>query len=101
MAAILLLFLFSQLQITTQGIILAMLSGGIASGLGYTIWYSALRNLSSTQAAVLQLLVPVIAALGGVIFMAEVMTYRLALSGAMILGGILLVVLAKARLSRG
>lgn len=95
MAAVLLLAMISQLQLSVQGVVLAMLSGGIASGVGYTIWYSALRNLSSTQAAVLQLLVPVIAAFGGVIFMAEAITNRLLLSGVMILGGILLVVLGR------
>lgn len=100
MAAVLLLFMFQQVQLSLQGVGLAMLSGGIASGVGYTIWYSALRSISSTQAAVLQLLVPVIAALGGVIFMAEAITNRLMLSGGMILGGILLVVLGRYYVSK-
>jgi len=77
---------------TTEGILLAALSGGIASGIGYTIWYVALGGLSAIQAAVVQLLVPVIAALGGVIFLSEKITLRLTLSGIMILGGILMVV---------
>ena len=72
-----------------------MLSGGIASGVGYTIWYSALGGLSAIQAAVVQLTVPVIAAFGGVIFMSESFTLRLTLSSLMILGGILLVVLGR------
>lgn len=50
---------------STEGILLAVLSGGIMSGIGYTIWYIALGGLSATQAAVVQLLVPVIAASGG------------------------------------
>ena len=77
---------------TTDGILLAALSGGIASGIGYTIWYVALGGLSAIQAAVVQLLVPIIAALGGVIFLSEKITLRLTLSGIMILGGILMVV---------
>ncbi|WP_245929623.1 DMT family transporter [Leucothrix pacifica] len=100
MAIVLFVLMLSQLQLTAQGVLLAMLSGGIASGVGYTIWYSALRGLSSTQAAVLQLLVPVIAAVGGVIFMQEAITSRLLLSGVMILGGILLVVLGRYYLSQ-
>ena len=81
-----------------NGIVLAVLSGGVASGIGYTIWYMALGGLSATQAAVVQLLVPVIAALGGVVFLAEGITLRLSLSGLMILGGILLVFLGRAYL---
>jgi len=74
---------------------LAILSGGIASGIGYTIWYIALGGLSSTQAAVVQLSVPVIAGLGGVIFISEKISLRLTISTLLILGGILLVVLGK------
>jgi len=77
---------------STEGIYLAVLSGGIMSGIGYTIWYIALGGLSATQAAVVQLLVPVIAASGGVIFLSEKITLRLTLSAIMILGGILMVV---------
>jgi len=78
-----------------DGIWLALLSGGITSGIGYTIWYIALGGLSSTQAAVLQLSVPVIAALGGVVFVAEAITFRLAVSAAITLGGILVVILGR------
>jgi drug/metabolite transporter (DMT)-like permease len=81
-----------NIHVSQKGIVLAILSGAIASGIGYTIWYAALRGLSATQAAVVQLLVPVIAAVGGVIFVSEVITSRLQLSSVMILGGILLVV---------
>jgi len=72
---------------STEGIVLAILSGAIASGSGYTIWYIALGGLSATQAAVVQLLVPVIAALGGVIFVSESITLRLTISALMIVGG--------------
>jgi len=78
-----------------EGILFAALSGGIASGIGYTIWYIALGGLSATQAAVVQLLVPVIAALGGVIFVSEIVTLRLIVSATIILGGILMVVLGR------
>ena len=77
---------------STDGILLAFLSGAITSGIGYTIWYIALAGLSSTQAAVLQLSVPVIAALGGVVFVSESITFRLMISAALVLGGILLVI---------
>ncbi|MDH5648984.1 MAG: DMT family transporter [Gammaproteobacteria bacterium] len=80
---------------SVEGILLAVLSGAIASGIGYTIWYAALAGLTATQATVVQLSVPVIAALGGVVFVSEVITPRLALSGAMILGGISLVILGR------
>jgi drug/metabolite transporter (DMT)-like permease len=77
---------------SSEGIVLALLSGGITSGIGYTIWYIALGGLSSTQAAVLQLSVPVIAALGGVLFVSEAITLRLIISATMVLGGIVMVV---------
>ena len=94
------LLTFQNIHLSAQGILLAVLSGGIASGIGYAIWYVALAGLSSTQAAVVQLFVPVIAALGGVIFVSEPITSRLLLSGMMILGGILLVVVGRYYCSR-
>lgn len=90
--AVLAIITIQDLHFTTQGVLLAALSGGIASGIGYTIWYIALGGLSAIQAAVVQLLVPVIAALGGVIFVSEKITLRLTLSSVLILGGILMVV---------
>jgi drug/metabolite transporter (DMT)-like permease len=84
-----------EAQYSTEGILLAVVSGAIASGIGYTIWYAALGGISTTQAAVVQLSVPVIAALGGVVFSAETITWRMTSSGALILGGILLVVLGR------
>ena len=86
---------FDNISYSYEGIVLALISGGVTSGIGYTIWYIALGGLSSTQAAVLQLSVPVIAALGGVIFVSEAITFRLTISAAMVLGGILIVVLGK------
>jgi drug/metabolite transporter (DMT)-like permease len=89
------LFSLPHAHFSTHGVVLAILSGGIASGIGYTIWYIALGGLTATQAAVVQLFVPVIAAFGGVIFVAEPITLRLTLAGLLILGGILLVVLGR------
>ena len=86
---------FKNISYSSEGILLALLSGGITSGIGYTIWYIVLGGLSSTQAAVLQLTIPVIAALGGVIFVSEAITFRLTISATMVLGGILIVVLGK------
>ncbi len=93
--ALIQLLIMKNTHLSSTGIILAILSGAIASGVGYSIWYSALPNLSVVLSAVLQLLVPVIAALGGVLLVNELITQRLLLSALMILGGILLVIIAK------
>jgi len=92
---ILVLFLVSLggARYSAAGIGYAALSGAVTSGLGYTVWYYALRGLNATRAAVVQLSVPVIAALGGVVWVGETISLRLALSGLLILGGILLVIL--------
>lgn len=76
---------------TPRGLILAIVSGAITSGIGYVIWYVALRGLTATRAASVQLTVPVIAALGGVLFMSEAISLRLAIATATILGGVALV----------
>jgi drug/metabolite transporter (DMT)-like permease len=73
-----------------EGALLAVLSGALASGLGYVAWYAALDGLSVTRAATLQLAVPVLAAVGGVAFLAERITPRLVVSAALILGGVAL-----------
>jgi drug/metabolite transporter (DMT)-like permease len=75
----------------SRGLALAVISGAVASGLGYVIWYSALRGLSATSAATVQLSVPVIAAFGGVLFLSEAVTPRLLVASAAILGGIAIV----------
>lgn len=77
---------------SSEGILLAVSSGAIASGVGYAIWYTALRGLTSTQAALAQLLVPVLAALGGVLLLGETATPRLFLSGALTMAGLWLAV---------
>lgn len=86
------ILLVGDIYLTSEGVLLAVLSGAIASGVGYAIWYRALSGLSAIQAAVLQLLVPVIAALGGVIFTDEVISLRLMIASLFVLGGIMLVV---------
>ena len=92
---ILLVITLQYSNMSQEGVILAMLSGGITSGVGYTIWYAALEGLSAIQAAVVQLLVPVIATFGGVIFADEMFTFRLVLSSVLILCGVLIVILGK------
>ncbi len=78
-------------ELSQPGIILAILSGAIASGVGYTSWYMAVRNLATVKASVVQLLVPILAALGGILFAGEVISLRLIISSLLILGGIILV----------
>ncbi len=74
------------------GVAYALASGALASGIGYAIWYSALPGLAATTAATVQLSVPVLAALGGILFLGETLTLRLVVTSAAILGGIALVI---------
>ncbi|MBB1487627.1 DMT family transporter [Oceanospirillum sediminis] len=84
--------LWQGAEMTPKGFLLALISGAITSGLGYVLWYRVLRLFTATQAGVLQLLVPVIAAMGGVIFVAEPVTINLVIASVAILGGITLVI---------
>jgi drug/metabolite transporter (DMT)-like permease len=84
----------------TAGIALAIASGALTSGLGYVIWYAALRGLSALQAASVQLSVPVIAAVGGTLWLDEAFTARLLAAVVAILGGIALVLTDRARKRR-
>lgn len=77
------------------GLIYAVLSGAVTSGLGYVLWYAALPALSATSAATIQLCVPAIAALGGAVLLAEPITARLLIASAAILGGIALTIRKK------
>jgi len=86
---------FDNVQISNQGILLAMVSGAVTSGLGYAIWYSALAGLTVTQAAIVQLTVPIIAAFGGVLFSGEVINIQLILSLMLVLGGVLAVTIGR------
>lgn len=79
-------------RVTPAGVLLAVASGALASGLGYAAWYAALRGLSATRAALVQLSVPPLAALGAVAFLGEALSLRLLLAAAAVLGGIALAV---------
>ena len=92
---VLLVVTLSSFSLTPYGVGLAVASGAITSGLGYAIWYAALPSLTTTQAAVIQLFVPVIAAFGGTLFANEAITLRLTIAAALVLGGIMLVIMAK------
>jgi drug/metabolite transporter (DMT)-like permease len=95
MVILLRLITYNNIHVSTQGILLAILSGAIASGVGYVIWYAALHGLTTTRAAIVQLSVPMIAAWGGVLFLSEHVSVRLLLAGGLILGGIGLSVLSR------
>jgi len=90
-AGLSLLFL-SLARADVQGVVYAIASGALTSGVGYAIWYAALRGLTATGAATVQLSVPVIAAIGGVLLLGEPITLRLLAASAAILGGIALVI---------
>ncbi len=89
------LFFLPQIHLSQRGILLAVVSGAIASGIGYAVWYAALKFHTATRAAILQLSVPALAATGGVIFMAETVSLRLVLATVLILGGISLAILGR------
>ncbi len=94
-AAALSLALIDHATVDSAGFGYAVASGALASGVGYAIWYTALPALKATSAATVQLSVPVIAAVGGIVFLGEPLTLRLVLASLAILGGIALVILEK------
>ncbi len=81
--------------LTAPGAVYALLSGVVASGLGYAIWYQALQSLTGIQAAVSMLLVPILAALAGVLVLDELLEPRFYLATLAVLGGVLLVIMGK------
>ena len=87
----------SSVAVSARGLVLATVSGGVTSGLGYAIWYRALRGLTATQAAILQLSVPVIAAAGAVVVLHESVNPRLAVASLAVIGGVSLVLSARTR----
>lgn len=97
--AVLSILMLNSLSLDIAGILYAIASGALASGVGYAIWYSALPALKATHAATVQLSVPVIAALGGIVFLGEALTLRLALCSIAILGGIVMVIMEKQRVN--
>jgi len=91
------LIFVGRIDVTASGILLAAASGALASGLGYAIWYAALGGLSAAHAATVQLSVPVIAAIGGVVILTEPLTLRLVLASAATLGGVSMVLGQRAK----
>ena len=92
-AVILSLLLATMARADADGIAYAILSGALTSGVGYAIWYAAVRGLKASNAATVQLSVPVISAIGGVLMLDEPITLRLMVASIAVLGGIALVVL--------
>jgi drug/metabolite transporter (DMT)-like permease len=84
-------------HLTPMGALLALASGALTSGVGYAVWYAALGGLTATQGAIVQLSVPPLAALGGVLLLGEQLSVRLVVAGAMILGGIALAIASHRR----
>lgn len=95
MAVVLSVVAYGQFSIDAAGAVYAIMSGALASGVGYAIWYAALPALNVTVAATTQLSVPVIATLGGAVLLDEPVSMRLVLTSLAILGGIALVILNK------
>jgi drug/metabolite transporter (DMT)-like permease len=93
------LVLVTQLPVhaSAKGVMLAIASGAVTSGLGYALWYRVLKRIGATQGAIVQLTVPVIAAIGGTVFLDEGWTLRLVVSSLLILGGVALATMAKQR----
>lgn len=96
MALALSLLLLPRAQLGPTGVALAIASGALTSGVGYVIWYAALRGLSALRAATVQLSVPPIAALGGALLLAEAITPRLLVASVTILGGVVLALTSRA-----
>ena len=84
------LWALPEAHITMNGVTLALLSGIITSGLGYIIWYMALKHLTATRAGIAQLTVPIIAAIGGMLFISEPFTLRFFIAMCVTLGGVAL-----------
>jgi drug/metabolite transporter (DMT)-like permease len=91
------LFVFPSSRWSGRGALLAVVSGALTSGLGYVLWYAALQGLTATRAAIVQLAVPVLVAIAGVLFLSEAITLRLAVSSLLILTGIGLAILGRKR----
>ena len=97
LTACLSLLMFRQMSVDNAGLVYAALSGALTSGIGYAIWYQVLPSLRSTTAATVQLSVPVLAAVGGILLLGEPLSWRLLVASFAILAGILLVIHQKQR----
>lgn len=89
------LIFMNEFHVTSLGMVLAVTSGVLASGIGYVLWYAALAGLAATSAATVQLSVPVIAAIGGVMLLSEDVTLRLMVASVATLGGVAIVLLQR------
>jgi drug/metabolite transporter (DMT)-like permease len=87
--------MLNHINLSQVGVMYALVSGALASGLGYALWYSVLPAMKTTHAATVQLSVPVLATLGGLIFLGEALNLRMVMASITILGGIALVILEK------
>jgi drug/metabolite transporter (DMT)-like permease len=96
-AALVSLIMIKQARLDSVGLVYALISGAITSGMGYVIWYWALSGLKASSAATVQLSVPVLAATGGILLLGEPITLRYLLASVGVLGGIFLVVIEKQR----
>jgi drug/metabolite transporter (DMT)-like permease len=85
----------NQIHLSKYGVLFAVLSGAIASGIGYAVWYAALKFHTATRAAILQLSVPALAAIGGILLLPETVNLRLIISALLILGGICVAILGR------
>src|SRR5262249_18410139 len=86
---------FGEFQVTMTGVLLAIASGALATGLGYVIWYLALRELTAARAATVQLSMPAIVAAGGVVLLDEALTGRLLIALVLVIGGIAMVLVRR------
>jgi drug/metabolite transporter (DMT)-like permease len=100
LACVINLLMLGDAHVSRKGVMLAIVSGALASGVGYVVWYAALRGLTATRAATVQLAVPVLAAAGGVIFLSERISLRLLLAACVILGGVGLALLGRAQVAQ-
>ena len=91
----------NAIDTTTAGVVLAIASGGLASGVGYAVWYGVLPKISGPTAAILQLTVPIIALTGGVVFLGEAVGIRFVIATICIIGGVVVAVYQRPRLPAG
>lgn len=89
------LVFYSQSFIKPQGVLLALLSGGLASSGAYVLWYAIVKRIDRVTASSVQLSVPCLAILGGALFIGEALSWRVIISAAIVLAGIGLVIFAK------
>ena len=97
MAGALSLLTLGNQSLDRVGMVYALVSGALASGIGYALWYRVLPAIKATKAATVQLSVPVLAAVGGMVLLGESLSWRMGLASIAILGGIALVILEKKR----